>query len=1121
MLVLLVLSFMPINSLADNDYQTVRVGWYSVKGLMETDNAGNRSGLVYECLQDISAINNWKYTYIPCSEEEAVKMLQSGKVDLICGVEKTGAEDGILFSKSPMISEPAYVYYRADSELDSNVYGLNNSVVALYGNGMFNTYYTNLIESKNIETNDVFYSDVDHAMSAVDKGEADAIVSRDMVIGKGYYPAIYLGTTYYYFATSDNTPWVKEKIDSAMNRIAAIDSGYWPNLYDEYFKNGQIEKLALTPSDISWINNKQCLIVGWSESFNPMIYEKDGVASGALVNYINKVAKCVGLETKYVKFSDDNALKKALDKGNIDIFPYSYVNLTTAENEGHSQSHTYYECRFVIVTDNTDTVAINNLAYNKNYSLDYVSSVYPSAKLNAFDDDEECVNAVLEGKCDTALVEEYSAKVLLNYSKYSELVYLRIAQTYPICFEMIADGSPLKTILDIAIEKNNSNKIDIETSEIVAESTARSAVIDESSNQRTIMINAATCLVVLIGLIIYSAFAADGQSKGTNAMILVCAVAVLWIASKFGNGVLNGEIGNTAFIANKICSAAAILSPPIMIIAIAVLTTRTVHGRKKIKVLPHISSVVSTIAVLTGIVSWFDYSVWYVSISNNLILGRYYSVYLLLMFISTALLIAYEICNRDVFVGKETASFVILIVTPLIALLESYFFPTLDLTSTIIVSGTGLAFLGLQSRVLKSGQIEVMTQLSELSGIYKTFAGVYKWDVEKKQMHCTMVERRYSGLLDESVLNVDRFVEEYVYPDDKRSVKEFISEVNFSNMYNSQTKYSRELEYRELCADGIEWRRISLSFFPASELETESLYIIFSNTNYEKQAIEKTETREKKLIQSTTEQFYEIYEYDFSTDVAIRLYFDDGMLKESIVPENWNERLVNFAREKVLPDDMDSYDKVLPKKIRELDVGSTVSCVFRAKEDGRNYRWYSLTVKIISYGNNGKAALYLQKDLEDVVGRHDYLKSRSDHDGKTDLFSRSKLESMKSYEYTNLKSCGIIYFDIDNLSKINGAYSMEIGDGVLMMLAESVRSITSRRALAYRFAGDEVVVVVTNATKNEMTQLIEMWKARHEYLNDHAKIKCEVSYGTSWADGTFTVEELIQLAKSRISTVKK
>lgn len=99
----------------------------------------------------------------------------------------------------------------------------------------------------------------------------------------------------------------------------------------------------------------------------------------------------------------------------------------------------------------------------------------------------------------------------------------------------------------------------------------------------------------------------------------------------------------------------------------------------------------------------------------------------------------------------------------------------------------------------------------------------------------------------------------------------------------------------------------------------------------------------------------------------------------------------------------------------------------------------------------------LTSELEEA---RSYLEDASNHDFLTGLPNRSKFMHDLTEAATAKQPCTIIMLDIDNFKHINDTYGHSIGDEALKAVAARLKSLRTQLLTAYRFAGDEFIVIL-------------------------------------------------------------
>ena len=95
----------------------------------------------------------------------------------------------------------------------------------------------------------------------------------------------------------------------------------------------------------------------------------------------------------------------------------------------------------------------------------------------------------------------------------------------------------------------------------------------------------------------------------------------------------------------------------------------------------------------------------------------------------------------------------------------------------------------------------------------------------------------------------------------------------------------------------------------------------------------------------------------------------------------------------------------------------------------------------------------------------------SNHDSMTQLYNkRHYKEQLK--ELQNDSTIGVIYFDIDNLKRMNDTFGHEKGDAVILKAAEFIRRYLTEQASGFRIGGDEFVMLIRDCTEEKVQELV-------------------------------------------------
>jgi diguanylate cyclase (GGDEF)-like protein/PAS domain S-box-containing protein len=150
------------------------------------------------------------------------------------------------------------------------------------------------------------------------------------------------------------------------------------------------------------------------------------------------------------------------------------------------------------------------------------------------------------------------------------------------------------------------------------------------------------------------------------------------------------------------------------------------------------------------------------------------------------------------------------------------------------------------------------------------------------------------------------------------------------------------------------------------------------------------------------------------------------------------------------------------------------------------------------------------------------------HDGLTDLpnreFYQERLREALTEAQTGNKRVAILYVDLDLFKNVNDSFGHPMGDRLLRLVADRLRSQVRGNHLAARLGGDEFAVILTsdispNEASDFSTRLIEVLSASYDIDGVEVVIGASVGIALSPSDGT-TSEELMRNADMALYRAK-
>ncbi len=163
----------------------------------------------------------------------------------------------------------------------------------------------------------------------------------------------------------------------------------------------------------------------------------------------------------------------------------------------------------------------------------------------------------------------------------------------------------------------------------------------------------------------------------------------------------------------------------------------------------------------------------------------------------------------------------------------------------------------------------------------------------------------------------------------------------------------------------------------------------------------------------------------------------------------------------------------------------------------------------------------MRNKLESIQTLNQQLQFAAYHDSLTNLYNRSYFNKYMNEATGDVSSdsqkIGLILVDVDNMKNINDAGGHKKGDAVIRKIATVLRKFENDRTAAFRFEGDEFIVVRKNiSSRDEMSLLgYEMIQA----VNSHG---IGISGGISiFPEDSNNANDLLRYADMAKSEVKK
>lgn len=162
---------------------------------------------------------------------------------------------------------------------------------------------------------------------------------------------------------------------------------------------------------------------------------------------------------------------------------------------------------------------------------------------------------------------------------------------------------------------------------------------------------------------------------------------------------------------------------------------------------------------------------------------------------------------------------------------------------------------------------------------------------------------------------------------------------------------------------------------------------------------------------------------------------------------------------------------------------------------------------------------YLLEVISERIDRYNKENYKGEHDALTGLYNRTHLDRVKM-RYETQKNVFVIFFDVNNLKRMNDQFGHEAGDALLRSAARELKYWESFGDV-YRLGGDEFMVVLVNKRKDFCWNLLNKWYPQVGMLNRASDgFHCVLAYGVATGVKDCTFDTLVKDADEAMYDMK-
>lgn len=474
-LALIMLLFVPVSAYAseiksdgktaqamEEENKTVRVGYFPYANFQEGSYGEHKQGAGYEYLQKISYITGWKYEYVYGSFKECLDMLADGEIDLLGSVSYTPERaESIDYSTYAEGTERYWIYTREEHAdlADGDLKQMNGCRIGATDGSYQKELLEKWLDSNQIQAEVVICKGYDEMIEKLDADELDALVVPALSVNSDFIAIANIGAGDCYFGVSKSRPDLLKELNSALEEINNTETDYSSKLYARY-EGKAVINYALNKEEKQWLDaHENTICVGYLKDNLPFCGEENGKLTGILGTVLDTVQEKYKITIKAVPCSTGEQMNEALQSGEIDIAGPIIQDLYTQEQFQVILTDEIFDITPVVIYKGNEyrsslsTIAATDTSL---YSELMVSFLFPDAEIKQYDTQEECLEAVANGKAGATVIPSSKINLLNESPMTKSLSFAEMAKRQELALFTTRENRRAATIINKAIEQSSN-----------------------------------------------------------------------------------------------------------------------------------------------------------------------------------------------------------------------------------------------------------------------------------------------------------------------------------------------------------------------------------------------------------------------------------------------------------------------------------------------------------------------------------------------------------------------------------------------------------------------------------------------------------------------------------------
>lgn len=382
--------------------RVVRVGWFDQHAVFKGD-GGKVCGYAPSLLEAVSRYTGWRFEWIPIPFEELAEKLNSGEIDISCGISYTPERAReMTFSKLQAGFEITTLHV----PLRSNVHYMdfkdfNGMRLGFFSGAYEQDIFRRMGRQFGFDFDIVEFDESLPMLRAVQDGTVDGYVDGCLT-GENTKVAGTFAMEPFYFVSRKGDTVFMPRIDEAIRQMQITSPRFFSALFDSFLNVGSNVAIALSRGEEEWLAGKPVLRMAYSREHQRM----DPRRGPFLQRLSQELARRAGIGLEPVPADSYEECLAMLRRGEADLISNVPPSADFARRFGIFAGQPYYNAPISLaVAPGARAGTGLRIASTREFLSvkEAYLHTYPSDRFVEYATPEECCEAVERGEADAHL----------------------------------------------------------------------------------------------------------------------------------------------------------------------------------------------------------------------------------------------------------------------------------------------------------------------------------------------------------------------------------------------------------------------------------------------------------------------------------------------------------------------------------------------------------------------------------------------------------------------------------------------------------------------------------------------------------------------------------------------